>query len=149
MIIPTIALSSALAFRRIQPAQPVVTAATVPVQHPQEPLERPERTEPPHGEGSGESPMYGGMGAYGTLTVTHTANVNVSLGGSGIPAHTHIAWLPNRFPLIVSSTEFVVAERLDPPPQFQATIQVHPKTTKHMGNPSTKQIQRAVTRRQR
>lgn len=39
-----------------------------------EPQDRPEKTEPPHGEGSGESPLYGGMAVYSTTTI----NVNAS-----------------------------------------------------------------------
>ena len=146
MIIKTIALTSALVSGPIQQGQPAMRALTVPAHEHREPVERPEKTEPPHGEGSGESPMFGGMAVYGN--VSNTASVTVSYSASGTVAYTSDAWLPNRFPLIVSSNEFVIVER-EPVPTFPATIQIRPETKKHMGNLSARQIQRAVTRRQR
>ena len=149
MIIKTLALSSALASCQLQHVRPVMHALAVPVHEHQEPVEKPEKTEPPHGEGSGESPMFSGMAAYGSANVSNTANVTVSSSGSGIDAYTSVAWLPNRFPLIGSSSEFVLIERFEPLPASQATIQIHTETKNHLGNPSARQIQRAVTRRQR
>jgi len=147
MIIKTVVFSSALAACPVSPARPMVYALIAPVRQERPEQERPERTEPPHGEGSGESPLYGGMAAYGTAT-TNTTNVSLySSGASGIQPYDSVAWLPNRLPLIVSAQDFHVVEPFVPPTPHKVTIQISPDTTKHLSNPSTIHIQRAVTRR--
>ena len=124
MILKTIALTSALASCPIQQGQPTMCALTVPAHENREPVDRPEKTEPPHGEGSVESPMFGGMGVYGSATISNTASVTALYSASGADAYTSVAWLPNRFPLIVSRSEFVIVERVEPPPTSPATIQI-------------------------
>jgi hypothetical protein len=152
VIISTIPLSLALAGCAIQPALPMAHALRAPAGAPTiswpESQEHPEKTEPPHGEGSGESLMFGGLAAYTNSTVSVSgATVMVDSGASGILPYASVAWLPNSFPLIVSPQDFQVVERFVATPQN--TIQIAPNTTKHLSNPTTIHLQRAVTRRRR
>jgi hypothetical protein len=125
------------------PAQPTLGAlrkAVVPVYEWPERRDLPEKTEPPHGEGSGESPMYGGLFAYGTSSVT------VYSSASGVGPDGSTAWLPNRFPLIVSIQDFDV-EPFAPSSRPNVTMRIRSDTTKHLSHPSTIQTRRAFTRR--
>lgn len=141
-----------LAACHTSPAQPTLhalTQAVVPVHEWPEHRDQPEKTEPPHGEGSGESPIYGGMAVYGTGTVNVSnvsARVTVDSGASGIGPYTSAAWLPNRFPLIASAQDFDV-EPFVPLSRPKLKMQIGPDTSKHLSNPSTIQTRRAFTRR--
>jgi hypothetical protein len=145
VIIKTIALSSALATCPLPQAQPTMHALSVPVRQERSEHELPEKTEPPHGEGSGESPMFGGMAVYGNANVSNTASVMVHFGASGAQPYTSVARLPNRLPMIMSTHDFEIDLFAPPMPQ-RSTVQVAPHTTKHLNNPSTTRRQRAVTR---
>jgi hypothetical protein len=154
VLIKAIIVSSALAACPSPQAQPMVHALrgpVVPVRDWPEPQDRPEKTEPPHGEGSGESPLYGGMAVYSTATI----NVNASgsfmadSGASGIRPYASVAWLPNKLPLIVSTQDFQVVEPfvVAPTPE-KVTIQIGPDTKNHMSTPSMIRTRRWFTRRQ-
>jgi hypothetical protein len=106
----------------------------------------PEKTEPPHGEGSTESPMYGGMAVYGTQTVNVSAAlVTFDSGASGTQPYVSMTWLANRLPLVVSVADLDVGPVL--PRQSMTATQVAPDSTKHRMNPSTIQSRRSITRR--
>ena len=146
MIIKTIALSSALASCSIPQTRPPMHVLSVPVRQERREQEGPEKTEPPHGEGSGESPMFGGMAVYGNANISNTASVSVDSGASGTQPYTSVAWLPNRFPLIVSMQEFEVEPLVPRTPQ-KMVIQAAPNAARNLRNLSGMHIQRAVTRR--
>jgi len=132
-----------------QPSLQAVAQAVVPVREWPERRDQPERTDPPHGEGSGESPMYGGMAAYfpGAANVSNvSARVIVDSGASGIGPYAPAAWLPNRFPLIASTQDFEIKPFM-PSSHPNVTMQIGPDTSKHLSNPSTIQTRRAFTRR--
>jgi hypothetical protein len=148
MIIKAIVMSSALAACPT-PAKPDVHALKVRVAPaPEWPgsQERLEDTEAPHGEGSGESPLYGGLGAYGlNINATNTSpnTITVDSGASGTQPYASIAaWLPNRLPLIVSTHDFNVVQSVVTPWQ-KATMGGPTETTRHLSNPSTIQILRS------
>jgi hypothetical protein len=91
VIIKTIALSSALASCSIPQTQPTMHTLSVPIRQEWPEHERPEKTEPPHGEGSGESPIYGGIAVYGNANISNTASVVVDSGASGSQPYTSIS----------------------------------------------------------
>ena len=92
----------------VSPARPTLHALTpiVPVYEWPERRDHPEKTEPPHGEGSGESPLYEGIAVYGANSSNVSARVTIDSGVSGIQPYASVGWLPNRFPLIVSTQDF-------------------------------------------
>jgi hypothetical protein len=90
--------------------------------------------------------VYGNV--YGNTNVSNTASVVVDSGSSGTGPYASVPWLPNRFPLVASVSEFKIIEPFEPIPNSHTT-QIHPETTKHMANPSTTEIRKSITRRQR
>jgi hypothetical protein len=122
-------------------------ATGVPVREWPESRERPEKTEPPHGEGSGESVMY--IGIHSDLS-TNTANVStviVDSGASGWQPLPPTTWLPNGLNLITSRDGLVELFPATPCSANNADASIHPNTTKHLTNPSTIQERRSYTRR--
>jgi hypothetical protein len=154
VIIQTIALSSALAGCPVQPTRPMLhalTAPVVPVQSWPVPKDWPEKTDPAHGEGSGESPMYVGLFGYGTTTASNvSAHVMVDSGASGTHPYTSVAWLPKSFNLVSSPVGLELVARVPSSLPFAANnLNVSPNATKHMSNPSTIQTRRSFTRPRR
>jgi hypothetical protein len=120
-----------------------VKATGVPVYVWPESEERPDKTEPPHGEGSGESVMYGGIHS----NISNTASVVVDSGVSGgVQPLLPVTWLPNGLKLITSTIELVEPF---PPVTMASALEnpIHSNTTKHLANPSTIKQQRFYTRR--
>jgi hypothetical protein len=151
-IAQALVISSALAScPAAQPEQTVeaVRAPTVPVRAWPEPRELPEKTEPPHGEGSGESPIYGGLAVYGTPSVNVSnvsAHVMVDSGASGTAPYTSVAWLPNRFSLVVSTQEFE-PDFVAPSAWLNYPFEATSSATERPYNSSMIHIRRAYTRR--
>jgi hypothetical protein len=151
---PKLLLLLPLAACPTSPAQPTLhalrKAVVVPVHEWPERRDLPEKTEPPHGEGSGDSPMYGGLAAYGTASVNVFSNVSATAtvysSASGVSPDAFTAWLPNRFPLILSIEDFHV-EPFEPSSRPNVTMRIRSDTTKHLRYPSTIQTRRAFTRR--
>ncbi|MGD0758151.1 MAG: hypothetical protein ABR921_04540 [Candidatus Sulfotelmatobacter sp.] len=132
----------------VRPTVHSLTPLAAPVYEWPEPRDHPEKTEPPHGDGSGESPLYSGLAVYGAATsnVSNlTTRVTVDSGASGAQPYISVAWLPNSFPLVVSTRDFDVELFL--PPTSPITIQVGPDTTRNRMNPSAVQTRRSFTRR--
>ena len=75
-----------------------------------------------------------------------SASVTVDSGASGTQPYASVAWLPNNFPLVVSTRDFDI-EPLSPLSRPNVMIQVGPDTTRHVANPSAIQARRAYTRR--
>jgi len=123
-------------------------APTVPVRDWPEDRERPERTDPAHGEGSGESVMYLGLGGYTTNTAAHSLmSVNVDSSASGaVSIYGPQMWLSNTF-LSVTSPRDLYSERIPLP--VAKTIRVVPDTTKHLANPSTARMRRSDGRQKK
>jgi hypothetical protein len=151
VIIQTLVISSALATCPATKSEKVAEAMRAPaapvVEWP-EPQERPEKGEPPHGEGSGESPIYGGLAVYGGPAV-NVSNVSARLivdsGASGFSPYASVAWLPNSFPLVVSIEDFeadFIAASARP-----SSIQVDSYASTQPYNPSATKIRQAYTRR--
>lgn len=129
-------LLPALATCPQSPARPTIhwlTPPALPIYHWPEHREWPEGDHPAHGDGSSESPIYLGLGAY-----TNNSSVSVDSGASGTLASTtpETMWLPNRFPLIVSTRDFDV-EPFSPPASPVTMVPSRPDTKKHLRNRST------------
>jgi hypothetical protein len=144
-LIKTVTISSALITSPAPQGQAVMhalRAPNLPIHTWPAPNEHPEKTDPPHGEGSGESPMYGGLSAYSTATV------NVSAGVSGIAPDTYVAWLPNTLPLMFSPRD--LKNQIDTFPTSAPSnviVRIEPDTSKHLSNPSAMKLRREYTRR--
>jgi hypothetical protein len=100
--------------------------------------ERPERTEPPDGEGSGESPMFGGL-VYGNSS---PGWVTVDSGASGANNVPDAAWLRRNLNLnVVSSIDDLVDIEPFPPTTLPiAKVLMQSDPTRHRANPSSRRI---------
>lgn len=105
-----------------------------------ESTERPEKTDPPHGEDS-ESVMFVGLHS----NVSNTASVMVDSGVSGVQPLPPAMWLPNGLNIVTTALELV-----EPfPPEMPSSVEtlIRSDTTKHLTNPSTIKQRRSYTRR--
>ena len=132
------------------PTSHVVRSMTVtPIREWPEDREHSDKTDPPHGEESGESPLYGGLAVYGNVSNAASGSFISDSGASGTHNYNAVGgWLPNHFPLATSTRE------LDNEPYFpwsrpNLMIHVGPDSKKHRTNPSTKEVLRSNTRRQK
>jgi hypothetical protein len=106
--------------------------------------EQPEKTDPPHGEGSGESVIFVGINTN-VATNTSGSVINVDSGASGSHSMPSATWLPNGLDLITSINEL---SDPFPPAMLPGTmIPIGPERTKHLTNPSTIKSRRSYTRR--
>lgn len=146
MIIKTIALSSALAACPAASRQPAACVRVEPVAPARHAPELPEQREPDHPAHEDPSQMYRGL-VYSNGT---SSAVTVDSGASGFGARFPSSIWPENNLIIVSSVDDlqVISERLVPIPELPK-LNVSPKVSKHMPNPSTIQIRKSITRRQR
>jgi len=113
--------------------------------------ELPEQHEPEHPADDDPSPIYRGL-VYQSISNNASTLVtfNASSGASGGPVFgLHVPqsiWPENTLTIVSSVGDLEVSERLKP--QF-SNLNVSPNASKHMANPSTIQIRRSITRRQR
>jgi hypothetical protein len=130
-----------------KPTLYISVASPAPIRKWPELPDLPERDHPAHGEGSSESPMYLGIGAFATNTNTSSrVTVDSSASGDYPSIASQAIWLANGFPLITSMQDFDVEPSLTTP-LVAETIQVTPDTRKHLTNPSTLKTRRAYGRR--
>jgi hypothetical protein len=125
------------------PTMRALTAPAAPAYEWPERREPLEGDHPGHGEGSDESVMFVGINS----NVSNTASVTVDSGASGVGPYTSVGWLPRGLNLVTSFDQFVVGERIMKPLPFATNLNVSPKATSHLNNPSTIQTRRSFTRR--
>ncbi len=103
--------------------------------------EQPEKTDPPHGEGSGESVMFTGINTN-TFTNASGRLITVDSGASGsqIPYAT---WLPQGLNLVTDVSELGV-EPMPPAALIHTANHIGPK---HFTGPSGIKVRRSYTRR--
>jgi hypothetical protein len=106
--------------------------------------ELPEKTDPPHGEGSGESVMFVGN----TYVVTNGSGrlISADSGASGSPSIPSATWLPNGLNLVTTVSELDV-EPVPLSPLPKGMIHIGPDTRSQFANPSAVQARRWYTRR--
>ena len=107
--------------------------------------ELPEKTDPPHGEGSGESVMFLGINSN-VATNASGGLISVDSGVSGSPSIPSATWLPNGLNLVTTVRELDV-EPVPLSPLPKGIIHIGPDTGSHLANPSTVQARRWYTRR--
>jgi hypothetical protein len=104
--------------------------------------ERPEKTDPPHGEGSGDSVLFVGLHS----NISNTANtVIVDSSVSGFEPLPPVTWLPNGLNLVTTALELV--KPFPPATPNSVVTLIRPDTTKHLANSSTVKERRSYTRR--
>jgi hypothetical protein len=120
------------------------TSTGVPVYVWPESKEQPEKTEPPHGEGSGESVLY--IGIHSDLsTNSSNASTIIDSGASGVQPLPTAMWLPNDLNIVTTTCELT-----EPFPVVLPTgviTRFCPDSTQHLTNPSMIKQRRAYTRR--
>jgi hypothetical protein len=130
-----------------QPTLYTSVASPAPVRRRGELPELPEKDHPADGEGSRESPIYLGIGAYANNTNTSSrVVVDSSASGHYTSSSPQAMWLANRFPLITSTHDFDV-ESFVPTPLSTEMMKIAPDTMKHLTNPSTLRARRSFGRR--
>lgn len=106
--------------------------------------ERPEKTAPPHGEGSGESVMFVGINTNVATNVSGSV-ISVDSGASGSHSMPSATWLPNGLNLVTTINQ--LADPFPPAMLHETMILIGPDRTKHLTNPSTIKARRSYTRR--